>query len=252
MSTTVLAYHAVADCPSALDPHQLAMPVANFRRQMEELARSRSVVSLDDVFQGRVPRGKPAVAITFDDGYRSVLETAAPILHDHGFPATLFVPTRYLGERNRWDVDAGGPFDILEADDLPRLEELGVAVESHGHSHIHYDTSPPEAIEEDLRQSIAILESAVGRRPRYLAYPWGPSSVEARRLVAEAGLEAAFSIDMPDEGRYSVARVAVQTTDGLRLFRIKTSGRYQALRHNPVASMLAAAARPVRQRSARA
>jgi hypothetical protein len=44
--------------------------------------------------------------LTFDDAYRNFAEVAWPIMHGHGFPAALFVPTAYPdGELERfwWD-----------------------------------------------------------------------------------------------------------------------------------------------------
>ena len=46
---------------------------------------------------GRMP--PRAVCITFDDGYRSVHDLALPILKEFGLPATVFVTSGYVGER---------------------------------------------------------------------------------------------------------------------------------------------------------
>ena len=67
---------------------------------MSFLRRHRHVVSLADMLEGRLPRGRPAVAITFDDGYRSVLTNAAPILSRLGLVATMFVPTKWIAHTN--------------------------------------------------------------------------------------------------------------------------------------------------------
>jgi peptidoglycan/xylan/chitin deacetylase (PgdA/CDA1 family) len=248
MRTTVIAYHAVADSPPADDPHQLVVTTEAFAAQMDELARSRLVVPLDDVVKGRVPRGRPAVAITFDDGYRGVWDCAAPILADHRFPATVFVPTAHIGGQNRWDDLADAAFAILDRDELLKLEDGGVSIESHGHEHIPYDTTPVDKVAADVRQSTEALEDLLGRRPRHLAYPWGPSSAASRKVVADAGYDASFSIALRHDGRFAWARVPIQPTDSMRLFRLKTSGRYQALRHNPAASAASAVTRPVRRR----
>ncbi|HEV7886416.1 MAG TPA: polysaccharide deacetylase family protein [Acidimicrobiales bacterium] len=248
MSATVLAYHAVADAPPASDPHHLVLTTRHFAAQMDELARSRTVVPLEDVVRGRVKaHGRPVVAITFDDGYRGVLECAGPILARFGFPATLFVPTAHLGNRNTWDDLHDDAFKVLRADELAAVEALGVRVESHGHAHIPYDSSLPETVAEDLAQSVAVLEEVLGRRPRFLAYPYGPSSLAARQMVVAAGFEAAFSIDARHGGRFSFGRIPIQTSDSMRLFRFKTSGRYQFLRQNAMASVMSSATRPVRR-----
>ena len=248
MSATVLAYHTVEDTLPEGNPHELAITTEAFAAQMACLARTRTVVPLGDLVAGHIPNGKPVVAITFDDGYAGVLACAAPVLERHGFPATVFVPTAYVGGRNRWDDLFDPAFRVLNADELVALERHGVAVESHGHEHISYATSPIDKVENDLAQSTAVLESVLGRRPRFLAYPWGPSSPAARHVVADAGYRAAFSIGAPHVGQFAFGRVDVRPSDSLRMFQLKTSGRYSVLRYNRAASVVSALTRPVRRR----
>ena len=97
----VLVYHRVGE--RGLDPWHLTIDPEIFAGQMETLARDWSPLSLAELVEGFVSRRLPerAVAVTFDDGYADNLEVAAPILLDHGIPATLFVATDL--------VDAGGP-----------------------------------------------------------------------------------------------------------------------------------------------
>ena len=245
MRPTVLAYHAVVQSAPESDPHCLAVLADVFAAQMDELAASGRVVPLSDVVSGRAGRG--SVAITFDDGYRGVLEVAAPLLAERGLPATIFVPTGHLGERNRWDDLSDPAFAIVRADELLALEALGVAVESHGHGHISYASSAALDIRADLDESTAVLSEALGRRPRYLAYPFGPCTHASQNVARLRGYEAAFTIDMRHAGQFAWGRVAVQPSDSLRLFRLKTSGWYAPLRFNPAADLAAAATRPVRR-----
>lgn len=92
----ILCYHNIIDTiPDAFDQRAERMHVARFRSQMERLARHFHPVSLRRYLQnlqtGNVD--PKAVVVTFDDGYRGVLEHAAPILYNLGIPGTLFVVT---------------------------------------------------------------------------------------------------------------------------------------------------------------
>ena len=241
---TVLAYHAVGDCPPADDPHQLWVSRAAFEAQMAYLAEHREVVSLDDAVEGRVTGRRPAVAITFDDAYRCVLTEAAPVLTRHRFPATVFAPSQYIGDRNRWDAPTACALDIMTAEELRESERLGIAVESHGHGHVDLSDADADVARADLVPSLDRLEEVVGRRPQFLAFPFRTGSVAAQRVAREVGLRAAFTIDIPHEGQYAWGRVAVTPRDAGRLFALKTSGYYLALRHH---RLLAAAYGVVRR-----
>lgn len=232
MTTTVLAYHAVGDCPEAEDPYRLWVPSESFEAQMDTLARSGRVVPLDALVEGPRRSGARAVAITFDDAYRSVLTNAAPVLKRLGLPATVFTPTKHIGDRNRWDPEVGRPLEIMGVDELRELERSGIAIESHGHGHIDLSTADAATAREDLEASIEVLADVVGHRPRHLAFPFSTGSGAARRAAEELGFRAAFSIDLPHEGRYAWGRVYIGPDDGVGLFRLKASGQYLRLRHN--------------------
>lgn len=250
MSTIILAYHAVGDVERADDLHNLWVRTEQFADQLRTLARRAHVVSLDDLVAGRVPAGRRAVAITFDDGYRSVLTTALPMLEAHGFPATVFVPTAHIGDRNRWDGEGADDLDILDADDLRELTRRGVAIESHGHAHVDLATADEGVVRRDLEQSIATLTDVVGAPPSYLAYPFRTGSPAARTIAAELGFRAAFSIDIADAGRFAWGRVYVGPRDGRAMFRFKTSGYYLTVRHHPTADWLYRSFRRVVPRAA--
>lgn len=229
MSSTVLAYHAVGDCPPEDDPYSLWVPTARFARQMAYLAERRTVIPLADVV-----RGAPGVAITFDDAYRSVLTEAVPILQHYGLPATVFTPTAYIGDRNRWDPPVGRPLEIMDEEELRQVDAAGVTVESHGHHHVDLSNADEQATTADLQPSIDRIHDVLGRRPEFVAFPFRTGSPAARRAAAALGFQAAFTIDLPHDGHYGWGRVGVAPGDSLALFGLKTSGRYLQLRHHPV------------------
>jgi peptidoglycan/xylan/chitin deacetylase (PgdA/CDA1 family) len=230
---TVIAYHAVGDCPPAEDPHRLWVSTRDFEWQMAYLGAKRQVVSLADAVAGRLEGTRPAVAITFDDAYRCVLTAAAPVLARHGFPATVFAPTQFIGDRNRWDPPTACALDVMSEDELRQAEQRGIAVESHGHGHVDLSAADVGTAREDVARSLDRLQAVLGRRPQFLAFPYRTGSPAAQQAVRQAGVHAAFTIDLPHGGQYAWGRVSITPHETPRVFALKTSGRYLALRYHP-------------------
>ncbi len=241
---TILVYHAIGPIQSADDHVRLSVPHGVFVRQMHFLERHRRVVSLAEAMDHRYERGRPRVAITFDDGYRCVRELALPVLEECGFPATVFVPTGAIGDRNTWDSESPpAGLAVMSMEELREVEARGLTVESHGHGHVDLAAvSAPTAL-DDLSRSVAILSDLLGRAPKFLAYPWGQVTPDVEGIAADLGFLAAFTIGVRDRGSFAHERVPVRATTAAWKFRIQTSGYWSALRFSRVGSPIRVTAR---------
>jgi peptidoglycan/xylan/chitin deacetylase (PgdA/CDA1 family) len=161
-----------------------------------------------------------AALITFDDGYRSVLEVALPWLERFGYPAVLFMPTDFVGRTNTFDLESEPEEPLCDWDDLRELVRRGVAVESHSASHRRFsDLTPPERVLE-LQRSKAALEAELGQAVQLFAYPYGDDAGAASQ-VREVGYRAAFgygggTISLPPKDAYRLERLALGPDTDLR------------------------------------
>lgn len=71
----------------------MSVSLPTLGRQLDWIARHYQIVSLEEAFRSE---GRPRAAITFDDGYRDVLELGLPLLRQKGIPAAVFVVTDCL------------------------------------------------------------------------------------------------------------------------------------------------------------
>jgi len=106
----VLAFHGViADETASLCNHEgkhlHASIFERFMRHLESHYHPVPLRAIANWLEDGQPLPPGAVAITFDDGYRNVLDVAAPILGRLGIPATLFVVTDFVFEERMLWVD---------------------------------------------------------------------------------------------------------------------------------------------------
>jgi len=100
---SIVTYHHVAeqDPTYAYDPDVADATPAQFRRQMELLAKYCTPIGIDELIRAveGQPLPKNPVMVTFDDGYRSCHDVTLPILRAVGVRATFFVSTSFIEER---------------------------------------------------------------------------------------------------------------------------------------------------------
>ena len=214
----VLMYHKVNDQPE----NPVTVPTTAFAEQMAHLRElGYAVVGLDavlDHYVEQTPLPEKAVLITFDDGYRDNLENALPALEAHGYPAVLFAPVGYVGERQPLPHDEhlaerGVVNPTLDWGELRELEQAGVRVESHGISHRPLAELEVDEAAREIAISKLRLEERLGRPVRAFAYVKG-SEAHYRpvhlSLLRQAGYDLGFT---------SVSGANGQLTDRFRLRR---------------------------------
>ena len=178
------------------------------------------VIDLATLLRGlAAPQELPprAALITFDDGYRSVLEVALPCLIRFGYPAVHFVPTDFIGRRNWFDGGAEPEEPICDWDDLRELERWGVSVQPHGASHRWFSKLDLVEQEEELRRPKAVLEAGLGKPAEIFSFPYGDDGADpgvTGEALKRAGYRAAClygggPIRVPVANPFRLARLAM-------------------------------------------
>lgn len=81
-----------------------------FDRHLQFLNERFTVISLKELSAILIDKKdslfeKPVCVITFDDGWKDFYDHAFPLLYKHNLPATVFLPTAYIGSNNKFWTD---------------------------------------------------------------------------------------------------------------------------------------------------
>lgn len=102
-TVSIITYHHVSDHDPSYpyDPEVADATPAQFRWQMETLARYCTPIGIDELLRAieGAPLPRNPVMVTFDDGYQTCHDVALPILRAVGIRATFFIATSYITER---------------------------------------------------------------------------------------------------------------------------------------------------------
>ncbi len=96
---------------------------------------------------------------------------------------------------------------VLGWEEAGRLQEGGVEIGSHGYDHRILTRIAPEEARIEIGRSRERITAALGRAPRFFAYPNGESNDEVRGLVRRAGYTHGFSIQGEMADPYRLPRV---------------------------------------------
>ena len=165
----VLMYHRI----NGADSRFPGLPLESFAAQMRWLRENCDVIepeALVDRAQ-RPTRLRPAVLITFDDGYRDYHDRAYPVLKQLGLPAVVFIATSFIDQGGMiWteEVQAAATATRMPRVILPWSDEPAVELPDEraraalGARARAYLKTLPDA---ERQQSVQALLVALGAEP---------------------------------------------------------------------------------------
>ena len=170
----VVFYHRIADT----HPNPWSMDIGSFKEQILWMKDRFDMISMDEV-QRRIKSGvneRPAISITFDDGYAENCEFALPFLIEQQVPVTYFVTTEHTTKQIPFphDIKRGEELPVNTIESLRALANAGIEIGAHTRTHPDMGTlSDPAQIFDEIITSTREMESLLDIDIRHFAFPFG-------------------------------------------------------------------------------
>ncbi len=199
----VLLYHQIVPDREyeKMEKNDSVMPVKEFKKQMQMIADAGyQTISLEELqlhITGDQPAPDRSIVITFDDGYRSDLTLAYPILKSHGFQAETFIVTSFLNE------ESGDPERLSSREILQLKDVFGIHSHSHDLHTYEYENNPlsdllTENLTWDTDLSLQTLEHKGLKDKTDLdayAYPYGKYDERFMEILSFLKVDLAFTTE---------------------------------------------------------
>jgi len=224
--------------------------LGRFEASLHFLKRGTNVVSLDDYFSGRLSSDKINMVITFDDGFKSWVSHAIPMLKKLNLPATFFVSSGFVG-LSKEDEDKfmreklllkgarhpSGPAGLNEKD-VRRIVEEGFTVGGHTVNHCKLaELRDSRQLRYEIAEDKIRLERMTGRELKHFAYPSGAyqnPEIDIREVLRDSGYRAAVTtvpgFNTAGANPYWLHRELTRASMPGPVFRARVYGNYDAVR----------------------
>jgi peptidoglycan/xylan/chitin deacetylase (PgdA/CDA1 family) len=180
----IFMHHDISEPDAPQHSELYSTTPARYREQMEYIGENFELVPLEQLFGERFGGpGKPLAAVTFDDGFRSVRETAMPYLVSRGIPFAVFVnggavlenklhyTEEYTDLNRRYDKRV-----YCGEEDVLALDRAGALIGNHCLSHRPLSGCDPQTLQREIVDNRKFLEKLLGKPVYHLALPYGKRS----------------------------------------------------------------------------
>jgi peptidoglycan/xylan/chitin deacetylase (PgdA/CDA1 family) len=221
---------------------------SSFKANMHFLKRRTNVVSLGDFFSGNLSLIKMNVVITFDDGYKSWVSLALPVLKELGLPATFFVTSGFVGLSKEDEtefmrsklflaIDPKRMTSGLTLEDVRRIVKDGFTVGGHTLNHCNLGKLQDIAqVRYEIAEDKIRLEKVTGVKVEYFAYPSGAyynPDINLIDLLKESGYKGAVTtvpgFNNAKSNPFLLCRELTGAMMPGRVFRARVYGNYDAV-----------------------
>lgn len=191
---TVLMFHNICnEYVDTLDSCQCKVDV--FEKILVKIQGNSKVLSINEMLDIIEQNKKETfTVITFDDIPDNVYYNAFPLLKKHHIPFTIFVSTEFINK------DGFITLEHLKEMIASPLCTLGA------HSSEHLMLRGCNDVYSQLKENKLYLESIIGKKVDFLAYPYGRHesvSNTAKKVAKEIGFKCAFSTIPSSINRFS-------------------------------------------------
>ena len=190
---------------------------------------------LEDIRQHLNGRGRKVI-LTFDDAFTDFADMVYPILRQHSVPATVFVPTGFMGGASTWDAHlphvTAKP--IMTADRVRDLaEDALVGIGSHTVDHLSMRGLTVDEMRQQAVASRRRLEELLHRPITMFSYPYGQRcdySPRSEQILSESGYDVAVTTSWGTRNSAAhllrLRRIWLRADDSPAMIRAKVEGRY--------------------------
>ncbi len=192
----VITFHNIGNDGSVISFRREA-----FRDFIGSLARSSMpCLDLDSILDPNIAEG---VALTFDDGMRSVYQNALPVLKEYAVPSHLFLTSSVIGKTNGWP---GNPpeaprYEMMDWDQIEACHFAGMRIDAHTDTHPDMRRLDNAGLDRECEVTDSLIEQRLGRRPEFFAYPYGFSNEGVRTYMRDR-YAASFTTELRTLSRH--------------------------------------------------
>ncbi|MFT6733287.1 MAG: peptidoglycan/xylan/chitin deacetylase (PgdA/CDA1 family) [Polaribacter sp.] len=181
---TIFMYHAVGNEKQIQDsdPHY-AVSERQFCEHISiiksSVALAKQLLATKDVTTESITTDSNKVTescITFDDGHLSNYLVAFPLLKNKNLTAEFYVNTSMVGKDN-----------FMTWEQLKEMNNEGMSIQSHGHTHGYFSDMNEEEITHELKISKSMIESNLGNKVVVFAPPGGRTDKRVSRIAKSLG-----------------------------------------------------------------
>ena len=217
--SSIYMYHAVGSRKQleGADPYY-AVSEHNFKEQIKLIGESvplATQLAKDGFINNH--------CITFDDGHLSNYTVALQKLLECGLGAEFYINTANVGKRN-----------FMSWSQLKEMSELGMTIQSHGHTHPYFSELKDCEIENELKYSKSMIEDNIGKPVIVFAPPGGRYDNRVIRIAKNLGYKC-IANSVPGtclkKPRFLVSRFSIlASTKNSTVVSYKRSHSYETLK----------------------
>lgn len=212
----VIYYHEVVEQGQGFSYQKIEKE--KFAQQMAYLqAEGYETLYFSDLAKPLPPK---AVIVSFDDGFRSVYEKAAPIMEKYGIKGNVYLPTGYIGNDPHF----------MDWEMVKDLQAGNFEMQAHTHDHVDVRTLTEQTLAEQIKASDDAFEEKLGFLPKAFCLPFGTYDCASVGKLRKTGrydyiLGSYYgNLGKPRKGRV-LPRIGISNDDTLEDFIAKLQGK---------------------------